>query len=394
MASRALALRHRGLTRDVVLSLLVTALILAGVVGKLSEVPLTDDPQVHVNSNVLGLSLLVVGTLSLTFRQLAPVPVLLINGLAFLSYQALDYRPPPLPLGLLVALFTVALMHRPLVSAGATCIAVLVLIGDSLTRLAPLTDDQFYVYVISLVAALVVGYGIQLGHARTTLAEERAAQLALEQDVRTRIAVQEEQARIARELHDIVAHDVSVIVAQAAAARRCFDSRPEWARQALDSIEAVGRDALQGMRGLVGLLRTSAGHTDRSPQPGLDRLPWLLDQIDRAGLPVECTVSGQPRPLPATVELSAYRIVQEALTNTLKHAGPTKATLALRYDDAALTLEIRDAGVGVSTPSAPGYGILGIQQRVALLGGEMTAGAQIGRGFAVTARLPVAGSAA
>ena len=170
----------------------------------------------------------------------------------------------------------------------------------------------------------MVGYGVALGHARATLAEQRDRRAGPQQETRTQAAVAQEQARIAREVHDIVAHDVSVMVAQAGAARRVFAAQPQVAADALASIEAVGRDALDGLRRLVDLLRTDLEQSGRSPQPTLDRLPWLLEQVERAGLPVTWTSAAQRRPLPATVELNAYRIVQEALTNILKHAGPTR----------------------------------------------------------------------
>jgi signal transduction histidine kinase len=256
---------------------------------------------------------------------------------------------------------------------------------------------------------------VALSQARARLAEQRAVDLAWEQDGRTRAAVKEEQARIAREVHDIVAHDVSVIVAQAAAARRVLTSEPDTAVQALTSIEAVGRDALDGLRRLLGLLRTESSESERSPQPRLDRLPWLLAQVRRAGLPVELTVRGQARQLPATVELNAYRIVQEALTNSLKHAGPTRTSVVLDYREDSLDIEVRDQGpagplragrvpAGVDddgawragrgrspTETSTGYGLIGMQQRVAMLGGELTAGSEDERGFRVSAQLPLAG---
>jgi signal transduction histidine kinase len=265
-----------------------------------------------------------------------------------------------------------------------------------------------------VAGSVTLGYGVALGRARTRLAEQRTTELAREENGRTRAAVKEEQARIAREVHDIVAHDISVIVAQAAAAKRVLIREPESAERALSSIESVGRDALDGLRRLLGLLRTERGESERSPQPGLDRLPWLLAQVREAGLPVELTVRGHARQLPATVELNAYRIVQEALTNSLKHAGPTRTAVALDYRSDALDIEVRDEGpagprlagrmpagddlgvwqseYGRFVPvKSPGYGLIGMQQRVAMLGGELTAGTADERGFRVAAHLPVGG---
>jgi signal transduction histidine kinase len=241
----------------------------------------------------------------------------------------------------------------------------------------------------------MLGYGVALSRARARLAEHRAAVLAQDHDDHMRAAVEQEQARIAREVHDIVAHDVSVMVAQAAAARLVFDDEPRTAADALSSIEAVGRDALDGLRRLVNLLRTEAD-SERAPQPGLDRLPWLLEQVRRAGLPVSLTVLGDARPLPATVELNAYRIVQEALTNSLKHAGRTEAAVLLDYRGESLRVEVRDRGGGPpalpAREASPGYGLISMQQRAALLGGELEAGPQADRGFRVSAELPLAGT--
>ena len=218
-----------------------------------------------------------------------------------------------------------------------------------MTGWAPLTDDQFYIDLVSVVATVMVGYGVALGRARATVAEQRTAELARQQETRTQAAVAQEQARIAREVHDIVAHDVSVMVAQAGAARRVFAAQPQIAVDALASIEAVGRDALDGLRRLVSLLRTDLEQSGRSPQPTLDRLPWLLEQVERAGLAVTLDIHGERRPLPATVELNAYRIVQEALTNILKHAGPTDATVLLDYGQDELRVEVSDRGAGQCT---------------------------------------------
>jgi signal transduction histidine kinase len=228
------------------------------------------------------------------------------------------------------------------------------------------------------------------------VAEQRTAALVLDQDRRVQAAMEQEQARIAREVHDIVAHDMSVIVAQAAAARRVFEQQPQTAASALESIETLGRDGLDGLRRLMSLLRTEPEAPDRTPQPALDRLPPLLDQVRRAGVPVELVIRGQPRPLPATVELNAYRIVQEALTNTLKHAGPTRATVTLDYEGEALRVEVTDEGSGPIPKGRPstGFGLLGMQQRAALMGGQLVAGPEQGRGFRVTVRLPLAGVSA
>jgi signal transduction histidine kinase len=374
-----------------VLVVAVTAvLVLATSFGRLSRAHLPDDGAAsYTPPDGAGIALLLVGTALLAFRRAAPVVVLAVNAGVFFAYQALGDYPPPVPLALLVALFTVALLRRPLVAATATVVVLGIVLTDTFSRLGTLTDDQFFVYVLSIVAALLVGSGIQLSRARASLAEARAAQLDREQDRRTRVAVEAEQSRIARELHDLVAHSVGVIVAQAGAARRVFDDHPDQARQALGSIEEAGREAMQGMRRLVGLLRDDAERVQRAPQPGLDQLPGLVSNVGRAGVPVRLTVTGIPRPLPAAVELNAYRIVQEALTNTLKHAGQAQASVELGYGTERLTVRVRDDGRGAAPVEPTGHGLVGMRQRVAMLGGELSAGPGPDRGFCVTATLPV-----
>jgi signal transduction histidine kinase len=260
----------------------------------------------------------------------------------------------------------------------------------AVTHRGPLTHDQFLAYLLSTVAAGVLGYGVQL-RSRVASLEQEAVRLAREQTDRTALAVRQEQARIARELHDIVAHNISVIVALAGAARRVADAEFEHARKALGSIEVTGREALTEMRRLLGVLRTDRGGAERAPQPGLDRLRFLVAQVEQAGLPVQLTVNGTPRPLPAGIELSAYRIVQEALTNTLKHAGMTRAAVTLGYQDRYLELRISDDGHGSDAGLVPGQGLVGMRQRAALLGGELAAGPGPEGGFQVTAKLPVDG---
>jgi signal transduction histidine kinase len=285
----------------------------------------------------------------------------------------------------------VSIVHPPRVPAIAAGVYGGALVVGSFTGVTPLDDDHVYVYLVSVAATAMVGYGIALSRARARLAEQQATELSHRQDARLREAVEQEQARIAREVHDIVAHDVSVMVAQAAAARRVADRQPDAAASALSSIEAVGRDALDGLRRLMNLLRSDPGTPEGSPQPSIDRLPWLLAQVQSAGLPVDLTIRGEPRPLPATMELNAYRIVQEALTNSLKHAGPTKATVVLDYGPDTLHVEVRDHGLGHARATDAGYGLLGMRQRVAMLGGEFAASPDADQGFRVTARIPVPG---
>jgi len=217
---------------------------------------------------------------------------------------------------------------------------------------------------------------------------ERRVELAeRERDVAAREAVVEERARIARELHDAIAHNVSMMVVQAGAERRVVDDGTT--REVLGTIEQIGRDALTEMRRLVGMLRADTGDP-LAPQPGLDDLPLLATQVGEAGLPVDLSVEGERRDLPVGIELSAYRIVQEALTNALKHAGDARAAVRVRYGPDSLELEIVDDGPGgVSRVASGGHGLVGMRERVALYGGLFDAGRHPGGGFAVRVLLPV-----
>jgi signal transduction histidine kinase len=384
---RSAPLLGRRLVPDLCLALLVAVLSIIG-----AGLSLTGDTEAARGPDQGGVCLLAAGALALTLRGPAPVAVLMVNAATSVTYQALGYHPLPLPIGMAVALYTVVLV-RPLLGAVAAVLFVVAISSASLVSTAPLDDDHVFTYLVAVVATVTVGYGVALGRTRTTLAEQRAAELTREEGARTRAAVEQEQARIAREVHDIVAHDVSVIVAQARAAQRVFDREPHTATTALSSIESVGRDALDGLRRLMGLLRTDASDDGRAPQPRLDDLPRLVEQVRRAGLPVQLAIHGVPRPLPATLELNAYRIVQEALTNSLKHAGPTRATVDVDYADDGLLVEVRDGGHGrtggVPDEGTPGFGLVSMRQRVAMHGGDLDARANEGAGFRVSARFPV-----
>jgi signal transduction histidine kinase len=234
--------------------------------------------------------------------------------------------------------------------------------------------------LISTVAAVIVRIVVRDRDLRTQVAER-------ERDVAAREAVVEERARIARELHDVIAHNVSMMVVQAGAERRVQED-PQ-ARDVLETIEQIGRGALTETRRLVGMLRED-GVDPLSPQPGLGDVATLVAQVGEAGLPVELRVEGEPRALPTGIELSAYRIVQEALTNALKHAGGAPATVCVRYGADALELEILDDGAaGEASAPGGGHGLAGMRERVALYGGRLEAGRRPAGGFCVSVLLPI-----
>jgi signal transduction histidine kinase len=338
---------------------------------------------------------LLAATLALCWRRRIPLTVLALTGGVFLSYEAVGYQTiRPLPFAVMIALATVSARLTPAVSAGAGVVLAVGTVAAAVVHPGPLDDDEFIDQLIALIAAWTAGMGVRLTRSRTALLEERAVQLVREQAVHTRLAIELERARLARELHDIVAHHVSVIVAQAGATRRVLGRYPGQAEAALGSIESIGREALTELRRLLSVLRTDHPDRDHAPQPGLGEMPALVAQIERAQLPVELAILGSPRTLPPGVELNAYRIVQESLTNTLKHAGPTRARVVVDYRPTVLTLLISDEGRGgTASPSTGGHGLVGMRERAALLGGKLTAGPGPRGGFLVTAVLPVEGGA-
>jgi signal transduction histidine kinase len=266
--------------------------------------------------------------------------------------------------------------------------AVVVVTVDGLTDPVPWGEVVFGSAV--MVAAWYVGR-------RLRLRSERSAQLARDRAAEARRIVTEERARIARELHDVVAHRVSLMTVQAGAAKAVAAEDPDGALRAMGAVEEAGRQALDELRHLLGVLRPEADRDGLGPQPGLADLPRLVDQIRTAGLDVSLTVESLRTPLPARVELSAYRIVQEALTNALKHGGPrTRAEVRLRGDADGITVEVLDDGRGALVASPPaaedggavGHGLVGMRERAQLLGGRLEAGPRTGGGFRVVARLP------
>ena len=242
---------------------------------------------------------------------------------------------------------------------------------------------------LRFVVAWVAGYAMRARAEQAEAAEMRATLAEREREAATRIAVAEERARIARELHDIVAHAVSVMVLQVGAVRHQLPETLDEDRDALGSVEQAGRTALAEMRRLLGAMRSDGDGLDLAPQPGLDALHALVGDVSRAGLPVRLHVDGEPFPLPRAIDLSAYRIVQEGLTNALKHAQASRADVTVRYRPEELELEVADDGVGSALTNGHGHGLVGIRERVSIYGGQMSAGPTPAGGFILSARLPV-----
>jgi signal transduction histidine kinase len=240
-----------------------------------------------------------------------------------------------------------------------------------------------------LMFAIVWGAGFaqreRAGHAEA--AERRAVYAEHEREAAVRVAAAEERARIARELHDTIAHAVSVMVLQVGAVRHHLPEAHHEHRSALRDVEQTGRTALTDMRHLLDAMREDGAGVELAPQPGLDRLDGLIEDVERAGLPVQLRIAGERFPLPGGVDISAYRIVQEGLTNALKHAGATEAQVSLHYAPDQLSIEVRDNGRGATRSNGRGHGLVGIRERVRLYDGEMTTSTPNGGGFLLRTRL-------
>jgi signal transduction histidine kinase len=242
--------------------------------------------------------------------------------------------------------------------------------------------------VLSMVLAFGMGRFVGSRTQQVRDAEQRAIEVEHDRDKQARAAVADERARIARELHDIVAHHVSVMVIQAQAGQRMISPSDGEARDALTTIETTGRDALVELRRLLDVLRRTTDTAGTEPQPGLAELPALIGTAREAGLPIELHVEGESNALPAGLDLSAYRIVQEAVTNAMRYAGKSRTEVLVRYCSDAVELEIRDDGPGLGVPAGAGHGLAGMRERASLYGGVLEAGPRAERGFAVRARLP------
>ncbi|WP_067805039.1 sensor histidine kinase [Actinomadura formosensis] len=344
--------------------------------------------------------LVVAVTLALAWRRRHPLPVLLFIIGGEMVMAAAQY-PPAVPdvVAFLLAVYSVA-AHRGLAQSALGGLVGFVYFLVYLLML-PVSSDPVVVITDSalVIGVWMLGRNLRLRRAYFAELEDRAARLERARGTDARAARIEERSRIARELHDVVAHHVSVMTVQAGAARRIIDRDPGSAREAMSTIEEVGRTALSEMRRIVGVLRTDrdaeqAGG-ELAPQPGLGDLGGLLDHVRETGLSVQLWIEGEARSPSPGVDVAAFRLIQEALTNTLKHAGPqARAWVRLYYGDDDLTVEIEDDGHGTATFVAedgdkPGHGLVGMYERVALYGGELKIGPRVGGGFGVRARFPL-----
>jgi signal transduction histidine kinase len=361
----------------------------------------TISPQVRVAG--VPLSLALAGVVAL--RRRAPEKMLLVAIATGIAQLALNVETNPGDAAFLVIIYTCAAngarwSSRLALSAGLAAAPL------SMLRWPPHQEHetiwalslQTVFLMVMFALSWVVGDRLRTRRAYYAELEERAARLHREREAQSKAAVAAERARIARELHDVVAHNVSVMVVQADGAAYVLDAAPDQAKQALTTISSTGRQALAEMRRLLGLLRAGddAGG-EYVPQPGVDQLADLIDQVRGAGLPVRFEVAGQARPLSSGVELTAYRIVQEALTNVRKHGGDgVSASVLLGFGDCALDLLIEDDGRGARRElyagggqDGMGQGLIGMRERIGMIGGTLDAGPRPGGGFRISAVLPL-----
>lgn len=339
-----------------------------------------------------GYALIGMQTLPLIWRRRAPISVLTLTIIGFVIDRGLNYPGSWAVFGISAAIYTVGAQLEPrrsLLVGGITIDVVL-----AWTAIGVVVYDVEPLALLSEIAflgfPLLVGRESYHRQQRMVELEARAIHAEHEREQRAAEAVVNERVRIARELHDVVAHEMTVMTIQSAGARRIIDSDPGQAAEAMASAEAAGHRGLTEMRRLLGMLRTSDPKTT-APLPGLGSLDGLVEQMELAGLPTRFEITGEARELPLGVDLNAYRIVQEALTNTLKHGGPNAtAMVSIHYNNDVLQVEVSDDGRGAAAGSGTdGQGLVGMQERIALLKGSMHAGPRPGGGFRVAAKIPI-----
>jgi signal transduction histidine kinase len=339
-----------------------------------------------------GLPALAILVLPIFARRRYPFGGLIAYWVLAAGISLIDWQLIPSVEGLFVVGLAVAFLLGNLRNAWQAAVGLVVIVSSLVVLVYQIpghTTSELVFLPIDFAVAWVAGFALRERTEKAEAAELRAAVAERERDAAARIAVAEERARIARELHDIVAHAVSVMVLQVGAVRHKLPDALAEDRDALRSVERAGRTALTEMRRLLAAMRPDGDQAELVPQPGLDGLDSLMEEVGRAGLPVQLHVDGERFPLPRAIDLSAYRIVQEGLTNALKHAGANKADVTVRYLPDGVELEVRDDGAGASKDDGLGHGLIGIRERVKIYGGEMAAGAENGGGFVLSTRLPV-----
>jgi signal transduction histidine kinase len=396
--------RAHTIAREYWFELLIAVL---GVAGMLELVVGRDSPGAPETSLWLSIPAIAVLVLPLFARRRFPFAApavywLLAAALSFVDGLLIPFVGSLGVVGLATAFLLGNLRDSRQAGVGlALVLGGILVVVDNIP--GPHAVDLLVFVPLRYVVAWVAGYALrerteqaEAAETRAALAERereaadlRATHAEREREAAARVAVAEERARIARELHDIVAHAMSVMVLQVGAVRHKLPEELAEDRDALGRVEQAGRTALAEMRRLLGAMRREGDGVELLPQPGLDALDSLVEEVGRAGLPVHLRLDGRPFPLPRAIDLSAYRIVQEGLTNALKHAHAGRADVTVRYRPDELELQVSDDGAGAATTDGLGHGLVGIRERVTIYGGEMSAGPAPGGGFVLNARLPV-----
>jgi len=368
---------------DISLAVLLALVTLAGSIGESDPTQPSDKPPpgVHIAAPAAAYLLVAVSALALIWRRRRPVLVLWVSLGAALLYTCLGYMNGAVMLGPMFALYAVAVTVPTPRAIGLSVITMLSLMAADVVFGPFGTSGGFVLIPGEVAAALFLGLWV---------ASRRAYSLR-ESAEQARRAVDAERLRIARELHDVVAHTMATINVQAGVAAHVIDHQPDQAAQALDAIRQASKEGLRELRGILNVLRQADEQDERSPAPRLAQLDAVVENATHAGLPTSVTVHGRPRTLTPAVDLTAYRIVQESLTNALRHAGPTTARVTLSYADEALCVEVIDGGRGRvhGPPKDAGHGISGMRERAEAVGGTLVAGPGPHGGFRVQARLPL-----
>ncbi|HYB49246.1 MAG TPA: sensor histidine kinase [Streptosporangiaceae bacterium] len=388
--------------RDVVLALIVTFVLVLGGYSEGHPNHSFDVSQFRgrpVPHPTAALLLIVVAGLALAWRRRAPVAVLVVSTAAVAAYSLLGYVNGAALIAPILALYAVAsqVSVRQAVVAAAATLTVLLTVSAVNNPFGHISGGGFDIIPFMVAAAVFAGFAVANRRAYVASIQDRA-----EQDARSRI--DEERLRIARELHDVLAHTMATINVQAGVAAHVLPTRPEAAAEALQTIKTASKEGLRELRAILNVLRQADDADPTQPAPGTAQLDALIEGARRAGLDTTFTVTGEPSPLPAAVDLAAYRIVQESLTNAIRHAGPAAAAVSLIYQDDELRIDVADTGRGPKadpaggTPSGPavgpaggtaGHGLAGMRERAAAVGGTVQVGPGPGGGFLVAARLPI-----
>jgi signal transduction histidine kinase len=371
----------------VVDGLIAAAFVVVGFIGTSGQgnVPTAD----YRPMDALGVCLVLGAALPFALLRRKPLVTLVVAGTCVVAMSWLGYNEGVTPIFLYVAALAVGISCTPRMTAFGAAFMLVALVGLLLVSHTQFDTGAFVLNVAIFSSAFMIGVTIRSRRLRIGALEDRAAAVAREREDEARNVATQERLRIARELHDVVAHSMGVIAVQAGTGEYLIDTDTAEAKRSLHAIAETSRSALAEIRRMLGVLRSDDGAADRAPARGLDDLDELTGELAAAQVNVTVSVAGTPGALPRSVDLNAYRIVQEALTNVLKHAGPANASVSVRHDAGAVRLTISDDGDGsVVNTTGGGHGLVGMRERVAVYGGTLEAGPRSGGGFEVDAWLP------